>query len=196
MRTLMRWALVGFVVLPALAGAEDEDEGAPLKLDVPKFEMPALDLPEMDVPKLDGVEAPKAEGPGAPQAPTAVTFTVGDITLAKGFRTGKRGACIARRKIDRFDVDQLPTHIAPFRTCVRLTSTEGVVATVKARIEDPTGREVANAAGEVSFARRGKEIDYLIDWVGFTAKHPGKYILSIQLGEDARGQIELEVKGP
>jgi hypothetical protein len=161
---------------------------------VPKVAVPSLDLGDLGVPSAGGLSADR---PAAPQAtgPTKVTFAAGDLRLARRFAVAAGGGCSARGALQGFRLDGFPGTVTPFETCLRLSASAGVVAHLEARILDPSGHDVADADGEVSFAHAGKTQDFVIAWRGFPARHPGTYRLEVTLGGRDAGHFPIVVAG-
>lgn len=175
------------------APAEKADTLTPPRLEVPKLEVPRLDVPQADLGTAGLSTGRKADSAGA--GPTAVHFTIDAAHLARSFRTGRDGACVADGPLDGFRLPGVPATVEAFETCVRVTASAGVVSTLEARILDPAGREVASASGEVSFAGRSRTVDYVISWTGFPAPRTGRYLLVLRLGGDTVREFPIRVEG-
>ncbi len=185
------FAFSGLLLLPAVAGAQES-----LVPDLPTFGPPKLEIEAPEGESLKDLEVVGKAVPEtkSPAAPTKVLYAVEAIALGKGFRIRKKTGCVAKVKLKGFTLEQIPGPTGPFQSCLHLTATEGVVAGIKARIVGPGGLEVADASGEVSFARSGLNMDFVIDWTGFVARAPGTHRLEIELASTAKKTVEFEVK--
>ncbi|MDF1563960.1 MAG: hypothetical protein P1V51_13005 [Deltaproteobacteria bacterium] len=181
------------LLLPAAAAAEENlapDLGN--LFGPPKLELDKPDTESLGDIEMEGKAAPKTPGMAAP---TKVTYAVESAALGRGFKIkNKKTGCVAKAALKGFTLEKIPGPTGPFQTCLRLSASDGVVAAIEARIVGPGGIELADASGEVSFARSGKTMDFVIDWTGFVARAPGVHKLEVVLASTARKTVEFEVK--
>jgi len=170
----------------------------------PKLEAPKLDLSLPEVPKADGLKgtAPKEDemrtkatsseprSAGVSSGPTAKIVSV---VNAKGFSVTKSGRKPVGR-IEALTFSSLPARVGAFKTCIRLTSADGIPVTLKASFRSPSGAELLSSLTDVTFGS-SNDVEVVIDWDGFEASSAGDYKLVVALDGKPASELALPVRG-
>ena len=176
------------------------------KIEVQKLETSKMDFKMPDMPKADGIKGTEAPKNDEMQTKTAAgdlrsvdtaggaTAKVVSVTHAKDFAVVKNGRK-AQGKVDGFNFTALPARIGAFKTCVRLSSPDGVPVALKASFKSPAGNELLSSRADVTFGANN-EMDVVIEWDGFEATVAGDYKLVVAVDGKAAGEFTLPVTVP
>jgi len=174
------------------------------KIDAQKLEAPKVDFNLPDVPKADGIkgtEAPKndqmqtksAAGDLRSVSTTGAAAKVVSVAHARDFAATKAGYKPVGG-ISGFSFSSLPARVGSFKTCVRLSSPDGVPVQLKTTFKSPAGNELLSSRADVTFGA-GSEMDVVIEWDGFEANAAGEYKLVVTLDGKAAGEFPISVQG-
>ncbi|MGC4113121.1 MAG: hypothetical protein QM765_00260 [Myxococcales bacterium] len=183
---------------------------APQKLEIQKIDAQKPDAPKIDlnlpqVPKADGVKAGEAPKNDQMQTKTAagdlrsVSTTDGpsakvvSVVHAKDFAATKNGYKPVSG-ISGFNFTSLPARVGAFKTCVRLSSTNGIPVQLKVSFKSPAGNELLSSRADVNFGA-GSEMDVVIEWDGFEANAAGDYKVLVTLDGKPSGEFPIHVQG-
>ena len=175
---------------------------APARLDsAPKFEAPKLEMKLPPLPKVESLSGPAprealetrqaASDQRASERPAGAK--VASIVHAREFARGAEGGFKPVSRFDALTVSGLPSRIAAFKTCVRLTSGDRLPVVVRAAVKAPSGEELLSSRAEVSFGSRGM-MEVVIDWEGFTVSRTGDFKLAVSLDGAPSGEFPLPVQ--
>jgi len=176
---------------------------APIKFEPPKYDAPKFDSPKIDlgtaIPKADGLSGPSQtqepeakQSPGGLRAPSTTGVKVAGVVNARDFG----GGVTARKpvgRIEAFTVPAIPAKIPPFKTLVRLKSTDGIAVTVKTAVKSPAGEELLSSRAEAPFGSND-EIELVVGWDGFEATKEGDYKIVVTVAGASPVEFPLPVK--
>ncbi|MBI5543848.1 MAG: hypothetical protein HY901_08185, partial [Deltaproteobacteria bacterium] len=97
-------------------------------------------------------------------------------------------------RVDSLSVASLPAKVGAFKTCVRVSSGDGMPVPLKASLRSPAGTELLSSRAEVTFGA-ASEMDVVIEWEGFEATQAGEYKLALSLDGRPAGEFPLAVQG-
>lgn len=166
----------------------------------PKIEAPKLDLRLPEVPKANDLSGPskateletrRAAGDQGSTGTPGVA-KVESVVHARDFAAGKSGRKPVGR-IDGFTFATLPGKVAPFKTCVRLASPDGVPVVLKVAVKSPAGTELLSSRADVSFGGAGA-MDVVIEWDGFEAGQAGEYKVVVSVDGRTSGEFPLAIQ--
>ena len=170
----------------------------------PKVEAPKIDLKLPEIPKAEGLQGASAPKNEEMQTKSAAgdlrsvdhaggpTAKVVSVVNAKDFTVSKAGRKPVGR-VDSFSFASLPAHVGAFKTCVRLSSVDGVPVSLKATFKSPAGNELLSSRADVTFGENN-EMDVVIEWDGFEANAAGEYKLVVTIDGKAAGEFALPVQ--
>ncbi|HEY3447140.1 MAG TPA: hypothetical protein VGK67_12280 [Myxococcales bacterium] len=158
-------------------------------------EMPKADgLKGSESPKNDEMQTKSAAGDLRSVSTTGgPTAKVVSVTHAKDFAATKNGYK-AVGGISAFNFASLPARVGSFKTCVRLSSADGVPVQLKTTFKSPAGNELLSSRADVTFGS-GNEMDVVIEWEGFEANSAGEYKLVVAIDGKTAGEFPLAVQG-
>ena len=170
------------------------------KLEIPKIETQKLDLNMPALPKGDGMASTAADkGPELKTAPGSVTAPSHGASSAKVEKaTHARDFALTldgrrpKSALDGFKIDKVPSHIEPFKTCLRFSSSDGNPAAVIVKLVSPGGEELLASRGDVVFGKTN-QIDFVIDWEGFEARQEGNYRVTVSVDGAPGGDFPIPV---
>ena len=179
---------------------------APPKLDpITKPDAPKLDIKLPDMPKANGLARPASndeeptlkrsatEKPGEAVKANGSTAKVESIIHARDFQMvgGKRRAAVT---IDGFDMASFPAKVSPFKSLIKVVSSDGGPVTLKTEILSPGGDLVLSSHADVVFSGT-QFVEVLIEWAGFEAVRPGDYKILTLLDGRPGGEFALPIRG-
>jgi hypothetical protein len=173
------------------------------KVDLTKIESPKIDGPVLpDIPKVDGLSGPtRSEELQVKQTTSDLRIVTGkpgstkveSVIHAHDFSLTRSGRKPVNR-IDGFSVGGLPAKIGPFKTCVKLSTTDDVPVTLKVSLKSPSGNELLSSRADVAFDGAAS-VEVVIDWDGFQASQLGEYKLVVMMDGRAAGEFPVLVQG-
>lgn len=198
-------AAAAAIALAALAAAPASPDGArsaskpgakaPIAVQAPKLELKLAPLPLVEglsgPARENGLQA--REAPSDQRAPVRLEGAkIAGVIHAKSFARGEDGYRPVS-PIESFVVASVPARIAPFKTCVRLTSGERLPVVVRTALRSPSGEELLSSRAEVAFGPR-ESMELVVDWDGFQAVRAGDYKLVVSLDGAAPAEYPLSVQ--
>jgi hypothetical protein len=194
---------IAVVVLAAAPGTPEASARAPAKsaVKVPiGVDAPKLEIKLAPLPLVEGLSGPARESglqareaPSDQREPTRLEGAkIASVIHAKDFAKVE-GGYRPVSPIESFVVPSVPARIAPFKTCVRLTSSERLPVVVRASLRSPSGDELLSSRAEVAFGARDS-MELLVDWDGFQALRVGEYNLLVSLDGGLPAQYSLSVQ--
>jgi hypothetical protein len=114
------------------------------------------------------------------------------VTHAKSFSRAE-GGWRPVSPIESFVVAGVPARIAPFKTCVRISSGEKVPVAVRTALKTPSGEEMLSSRSEVAFGSKDT-MELVIDWEGFSAARTGDYKLAVSLDGGRVAEFPFQVQ--
>lgn len=193
---------IALLVLAAAPGAAATSAGAPEKsaVKIPiGVDAPKLEIKLAPLPLVEGLSGPARESglevreaPSDQREPARLEGAkIASVIHAKDFAKVENGYRPVS-PIESFVVPSAPARIAPFKTCVRLTSDERLPVVVRASLRSPSGDELLSSRAEVAFGVRDF-MELVVDWDGFQAMQVGEYKLLVSLDGGLPAQYSLSV---
>ncbi len=189
------------IVMAVLAAAAPVEGAGPAPAKAPiTVEAPKLDLKLAPLPLLEGLSGPSRENdlqardaPSDQRTPANLEGAkIASVTHAKSFSQAE-GRHRPVSPIESFEVGSFPARIAPFKTCIRLTSGERLPVVVRVALRSPNGDDLLSSRSEVSFGARDS-MELVVDWDGFQALRAGNYKLLVSLDGGLPAEYPLSVQ--